>query len=190
MSDLTSALLLIVVVAAAIAGLQMLQSNKGGAEADIRAILATIPSRAWHFVALEYCYGILNRTYLVLVTDRMMCGAKVRGILAAPIHVTERWRDPYFYARPTLVAKCVAVDPESQDFLALSGANFQLDRASIELVEFSDAPKWGMGAVPYSGRLFLHLRSGRTRELILLGVQNGMQLRDRLRAAGFGRVAA
>ena len=46
--------------------------------------------------------------------------------------------------------------------------------------------KWGMGSVPYSGRLLVS-RNDRTRiELILLGTQDGPRLRDRLQAAGFG----
>jgi hypothetical protein len=38
-----------------------------------------------------------------------------------------------------------------------------------------------MGNVPYSGRIILHYRVGGSRELILLGTQDGPAIRDRLR---------
>ena len=189
-TDLASTLLFVAVVLGGLVGLQLLLANKPGAEVEVKTLVVGASPPAWHFVALEYCYGILNRTYIVFVTERMICAAKVRGVLAAPVILTERWRDPYFYPRPRLVANCVAVDLESPTFLSLNGANFHLGHESIDRVEFSSDPKWGMGKVPYSGRLFLHLRDGRTKELILLGAQHGTQLKDRLLAAGFGRAAA
>ena len=41
---------------------------------------------AW-FSAMEYYALILNRTYTVFVTDRMLCGAKVRGLVSNPYYV-------------------------------------------------------------------------------------------------------
>ena len=156
----------------------------------MKSLVANTRPAAWNFVALQYCYGILNRTYIVFVTDRMICGAHVRGVLPAPVHVTERWRDPFFYPRPSLVAKYEGIDLESPEFTTIRRANFQLSRDQVTSVEFSDEAKWGMGTVPYSGRLFLSLRDGSVTELILLGVQDGPGLQHRLVAAGFGKAAA
>ena len=47
-------------------------------------------------------------------------------------------------------------------------------------LEYLAGKKWGMGNVPHSGRLILHLRSGQQRELILLGKQNGEALKEHL----------
>ena len=186
-SELLSLIVLIGVVWGALAGIQALQTAQFGAEAEVRSLLDRVPRQRWHFIALEYCYGILNRTYAVFVTDRMLSGAKVRGLLSAPTSPNQRWRDPYFYPRTKLVTSYASLDPESPSFKAVHSSNFQLSMDQIERVEFDNAPKWGMGTVPYSGRIFLHLRSGAKRELILLGDQPGSELAERLRKEGIGR---
>ena len=65
---------------------------------------------------------------------------------------------------------------ESLPFLKMSRANFQIPRASIGRWDFESKPNWGMGIVPYSGRLYLQLRDGGRGELILLGDQDGLEL--------------
>jgi hypothetical protein len=129
---------------------------------------------------MEYCYGMLNRTYLVFVTTNTLCGARVRGPMSAPTIVSERWYSPYFYPRPRLVEKYAHMNIETASFLTVSGANFQIPRQQLERCEFTAEPKWGMGTLPYSGRLLVHLRNGTTREFILLGKQNGPDLRLKL----------
>lgn len=158
-----------------------------------QAVAAAIPAGAadrWHFVAMEYCHGILNRTYLVCVTDRMICGAKVRGPLAQPMLVTERWQDPNFYPKPRAVKRVADVNVEGPEFLRLAGANFQIARSQVTGIEYTQAPKWGMGTVPYSGRLILQLRDGGRRELILLGRQDGPALKARLASSPQAGLAA
>lgn len=76
-------LLLFAFVGAAIYGVQFVLTNKKGAEAATEADLANVIPPAWHFVALEYCYGMLNRTYIVFVSDAMICGACVRARFAS-----------------------------------------------------------------------------------------------------------
>jgi hypothetical protein len=136
---------------------------------------------AWSFVALEYHGMVLNRTYRVIVTETALCGAKVRGIMSAPISVTEAWKDPEFYPKPKLQARYAGIDPVSAEFLAVDQANFRIAHQELESVELSRKPKWGMGGVPYSGRVLLNLRNGRTRDLVLLGHQDGEAIVERLR---------
>ena len=175
-------LIVLAVVCVVLFGMQAVLANRRGTESDIKAQLASIVPPAWHFVALEYSYGMLNRTYVVFVTDAMICGARVRGLLPAPLAVTERWFDPYFFPRPDIVTRYTRVDLTSPEFKRLSVANFQIRLNKVEDVRFNAAPKWGMGTVPYSGRIHLRLRDGTTRELILLGKQDGPALIERLRA--------
>jgi hypothetical protein len=186
-APMVSPLLVAAVVIATLFTIQVLLSNRVGAEAEVRASLAAVSSARWYFVALEYYSGISNRTYVVLVTNDAICGAIARHILPAPIHVTDRWHDPLFYPRPALVAKYRELEAGSVEFLAKDRANFRLGREEVEGVDFTADAKWGMGKVPYSGRLLLSLRGGRRRELILLGTQDGLLLRDRLRGEGFGQ---
>jgi hypothetical protein len=175
-------LIVLAVVSVVLFGMQTVRANRRGTESDIKAQLASMVPPAWHFVALEYCYGMLNRTYVVFVADAMICGARVRGLLPAPLTVTERWFDPYFFPRPDIVKRYSGVDLTSPAFKRLSVANFQVPLNEVEDVRFSAEPKWGMGTVPYSGRIHLRQRDGTARELILLGKQDGPALVERLRA--------
>jgi hypothetical protein len=125
---------------------------------------------------------MLNRTYVVFVSDTMICGARVRGSLPAPRTIDERWSNPYFFPRPDIVKRCVQVDLVSPAFKQLSAANFQIPLTEVADVCLDGEPKWGMGPIPYSGRIHLRLRNGATKELILLGKQDGPALLSRLRA--------
>lgn len=166
---------------------QLMLSNRSGSEKAVACTISNIQYTSWSFVALQYCYGISNRTYMVFVTDKMICGAKVRGVLPAPIKITERWNDPFFYPRPEVVAKYSSVNIEAPQFKQIDSANFQILREDVDTLVFSADRKWGMGTVPYSGRLFINLNRGSKIELILLGTQDGLAIRDRLAQGGFGK---
>ena len=139
-----SPLVVAAVVIVTLFAVQILLSNREGAEADVRASLATVASARWYFVALEYYSGISSRTYVVFVTERAICGAIARHVLPAPIHVTERWHDPFFFPRPALVAKYRNLDAGSPEFLAKDRANFRLGKDEVDGVEFTADAKWGM----------------------------------------------
>jgi hypothetical protein len=170
----------------AVLAVQYLLSNRSGSEQTVKPALTDISSVGWNFVALQYCFGISNRTFLIFVTKEMICGAKVRGALPAPGVVTERWQDPLFYPRPKMVTRYLGIDTGSAAFKKMDSANFQIHKADVDAVIFNAEKKWGMGAVPYSGRIIIGLRDGSKIELILLGVQDGMAIKNRLLADGFG----
>ncbi len=184
---MTRSLIVLAMTFAALFGLQTLLANRKGTESDIKALLDRMTPPAWHFVSLEYCYGMLNRTYVVFVTDTMICGARVRGMLPAPLLISERWFDPYFFPRPAAVKRYLQVDLRSREFKRLRFANFQIPLSEVTDVRLNTEPKWGMEPVPYSGRIHLRLRSGATRELILLGRQDGPALVERLQGQLAGR---
>jgi heat shock protein HtpX len=129
-------------------------------------------SRRWSFIAMSYYGLVLNRTFRVIVTERSVCGARVRGLMSAPASVGPQHDDPEFYIGAKLDASYAELDPESEEFLARDRANFRIDRDQIERVELIERAKWGMGALPTAGRVVLHLRDGTRRELILLGRPN------------------
>ncbi|MEJ0034929.1 MAG: hypothetical protein WDO68_02385 [Gammaproteobacteria bacterium] len=181
-NNMARSLIVLAGVCAVLFAIQVVFANRRGTESDIKAQLASMVAPAWHFVALEYCYGMLNRTYVVFITDAMICGARVRGLLPAPLAVDERWFDPYFFPRPDIVKRYTRVDLTSPRFKHLSVANFQIPFSEVRDIQFNAAPKWGMGTVPYSGRIHLRHHDGATRELILLGKQDGPALVARLRA--------
>ena len=136
----------------------------------------------WHFQAMEYFALILNRTYTVMVTDRMLCGAYVHGPIPSPPIATRDWQNPDFYVGAR-VYRYEGINVESPEFRRRHWFNFQYALAGIASVEFDERPKWGMGNVPYSGRIHVIGRSGWRRELILVGQQQGSRIAHRLTLA-------
>jgi hypothetical protein len=149
------------------------------APATQKTLPDTGQSQPW-FVAMQYYALILNRTYKVFITDRMLCGAKVTGLVASPLSPEPDQLEPDYWARTLEATLYERIDVTSPLFLRMNGANFQIPWTGIREIEFSTAEKWGMGNVPYSGRIFLRLKSGRSKELILLGTQDGPGLREML----------
>jgi hypothetical protein len=136
------------VASAGVYAFQRLKSNREGSEADVGSALHRLPRGVWTFVAMQYYFGTLNRTYLVFVTPKMICGAKVKGAVAAPIAPDPRWNDPLFYVAPDKASRYASMDVDSEEFVKSSRANFQVPLSDIREVEFSQEPKWGMGRVP------------------------------------------
>jgi hypothetical protein len=133
----------------------------------------------WSFVALEYWALVLNRIYLVYVGDRMLSGACMGGPVMALPYPRAAWEQEWWLSDRQL-RRYAGVDVQGPEFRGRHWANFQLPRAEIADVWFDASPKWGMGTVPYSGRIHVAWRDGHRRELILLGRQDGPAIRDRL----------
>jgi hypothetical protein len=130
---------------------------------------------------MQYYWLIVNRTFEVFVTSTMICGARVRGVIASPEGTEPQHSDPRQYVSPRLRRRYDSVDVEAPKFLGIDRANFQLQRASISAIEYFPK-KWGMGAVPYSGRLVLSSVDFKC-ELILMGSQDAELITTRLREA-------
>ena len=135
--------------------------------------------RPW-FAAMEYYALILNRTYKVFMTDQMLVGVAVRGLVSNPPVATSSMSSQEFWVRTGAADRYERIDLTSADLLRMHSANFRVRWSDIAQIEYRAGRKWGMGHVPHSGRLVLQLRAGRQRELILLGNQNGDALKKRL----------
>ena len=59
--------------------------------------------------------------------------------------------------------------------------NWKCTLPEISQVSFKMTSKWGMGLVPYSGRLFITVR-GRQHDFILVGKQNGKEFEECLKS--------
>lgn len=136
-----------------------------------------------YFIAMEYYALMLNRTYKVFVTDRALCGAKVRGLVASPVVPSNQMQDPAYWGQSALARVYDRVDVTSPSFLKFDWSNFQIPWDSVVGVDFDPTEKWGMGSVPHTGKILMRMRGGKTREFILLGRQDGQLVRDRLRDA-------
>lgn len=130
----------------------------------------------WQFIALEYCWLILNRVYMVFVTKDHIAGARVGGPIAA---LPSMSNDANAYVRRRLLSKYQNIPVTSDRFLKLSRANFRISRNLLSSIEYFPT-KWGMGTVPYTGRLVLNLSDGKKKELIILGTQDASEIKTRL----------
>lgn len=129
----------------------------------------------WGFIGLEYYGLILNRVMAVLFSTRSVTIVRVGDVVAAPHHVTDAHYDPLAYVGPRMAAKYSSVAVESDEVLRIDRVNRRVPLSEVRSVTFEDSAKWGMGSVPYSGKIFLHA-TGRPREFVLLGNQSGEKI--------------
>ncbi|NOZ05250.1 MAG: hypothetical protein GXP41_02705, partial [Chloroflexi bacterium] len=131
-------------------------------------------------IAMEYYLGILNRTYRVFITPNVVAGAFVRGIMAAPLIPPRNWFDPTSWIRRKLDEKYKHADPESESFVRKAPFNFRYQKSDIRQLRYDPSPKWGMGSVAHSGKLYIEINSGKTREFVLLGLQQGKEILEEI----------
>lgn len=125
------------------------------------------------FIALQYYAGIWNRRVKVYVLNDMLSIAKIGGEVASPLFATGIWYNPSFYIDPSYQTQYANLDPKSEEFLSIDRANYQIKRSEIKKIEFDPTDKWGMGAVPHTGKILVSTLNGDVHEFILLGSQNG-----------------
>jgi hypothetical protein len=134
------------------------------------------------FIAMEYYGLILNRTYFVVATKESVAGVKVGGPVASPPMARQELFNPRHYLGNTDLTLAQGKLNQSRSTSKSEPGFFNFPWRDVKGLSFSDKPKWGMGNVPYSGRLFVVLADGRQRELILLGRQDGANLLKHLNA--------
>jgi hypothetical protein len=148
-------------------------TNSQSPATSIRNAGATLP---W-FAAMSYYALMLNRTYKVFLADTMLCGAVVNGLVASPPTGSPEFEDQSYWTDTVTATLYEKLDVTSETFKRLGWNNFQIPWPDINRVDYDPRPKWGMGNVSHSGKIYLRLRSGRSRELILLGKQDGEGLK-------------
>jgi hypothetical protein len=136
----------------------------------------------WGFVALQYHTLILNRIVVVCVGKKSLVGLVGRGPIASPLLVAPSMHDPNWWVRREKLSKYPMFNIENDALLSVARANSRMPFIDISAVEYSAQKKWGMGAVPYSGRVFIEMH-GEKREFILIGTENGEAVRNRLSSA-------
>jgi hypothetical protein len=132
------------------------------------------------FIAMEYYGLILNRTYFVVATKESLAGVRVGGLVASPPMARQELINPRHYLGDADLSLVHGILNQSRSTSRSEHGFFNYPWSIVNGFSFNDKPKWGMGNVPYSGRLFLVLADGRQRELILLGKQDGPNLLKQL----------
>jgi hypothetical protein len=88
-----------------------------------------------HFVAMEYYWLILNRTFLILITEKQLIGIKVHGPIGVesndalvkllPLTVDGDLQNPYSYISAKYIDRIKDIDLASHDFLEANTANLE-----------------------------------------------------------------
>ena len=120
------------------------------------------------FVAMEYYGLILNRTFIVFIGPEGLYGYKVRGLVQG--------FTPFYYLPFVDQVEDLKQKPNEVKKLSALDGGFFISRADILSSDIIHKQKWGMWGFPQSGRIRVHLMSGRTREFILLGKTDGDRL--------------
>ena len=133
----------------------------------------------WGFVALQYHTLILNRVYAVCVGAGSLVALVGRGAVISPPVARENMSTPLWWLRREKMATYANLELNEEAVTKAAFANLRIPIHAIESITFTTDAKWGMGNVPYSGRIIV-VAAGRRREFILLGKENGAAVCERL----------
>lgn len=143
-----------------------------------------------HFIGMEYYRLILNRTFLILITDKELIGIKVHGLIGAessdpvvnllPFAIDGNLQNPYAYIDTKYLERIQSTDLHSTEFLKINNSNFRINKSDILNTEYDKRSKWGMGPYPHDGKVYIKTRDYKKREFIILGSQSGQDIQKRL----------
>lgn len=126
------------------------------------------------FVAAEYYWLVMNRTYLIFITPDGLYGWQAQGPFAAS---NRTYFEPY---RRILDDEEFMRDRIAIKKLSELRGGFFLDRSEIASIVSDDRCEWGLAGIPHSGRIRLRLISGESREFIILGAAHPYRVRDKI----------
>ncbi|MFP5043058.1 hypothetical protein [Parasediminibacterium sp. JCM 36343] len=139
-----------------------------------------------HFVAMEYYYLILNRTFLVLKTKGYLIGIQGNGLISVEggkdiltrqitsnMAIKGDLTNPYSYLKNKFLEKIVDLDLLDGSILNANKINFIIKTSDIKSAVYNSSKKFGMGPYPHDGRVTIETYDNKKREFIILGNQSG-----------------
>jgi hypothetical protein len=133
-----------------------------------------LPTPLYGFVAMEFYWLILNRTFVVFAAPDGLYGWKAAGI------VTNANRKYFEPLQEMLADSEFTRDLPSIRKLAHLGGGIFYPPPEIASITSDDRRQWGMGGIRHAGHLHVRLVSGTIRKLILLGEVDPDEVRDRI----------
>jgi hypothetical protein len=142
-----------------------------------------------NFIAMQYYGLILNRTYLVLITNSQLIGLVANGLVSvqgdAPLTavITSQMTvdgdlmNPLSYLKEKYLKRVDDIDLLSGNILNAHKANFKIEIQDISSVKFDPSKKWGMGYYPHDGKIYVTTKD-KKREFIILGGQSGKKISE------------
>lgn len=142
-----------------------------------------------HFVAMQYYGLILNRTFLVLLTNDLLIGIKVNGLisvesgenkvvkaLSESMAVKGDLQNPYSYIKSKYLDRVQDWELLDASILKQNKSNFIIRRQEVKNAYYDAKKKWGMGYYPHDGKVYIEKFEGPRKEFIVLGNQSGQKI--------------
>jgi hypothetical protein len=139
-----------------------------------------------HFVAMEYHKLILNRTFIVLLTNDYLIGLQANGMvsiqggvdvftqeISKSYAIRGDLANPFSYVKDKYIRAIESFDLLDGSILRQSKTNFMIHKTDIKNVYFDASKKWGMGYYPHDGKVYVETMDNKKREFIILGEQSG-----------------
>jgi len=139
-----------------------------------------------HFVAMEYYFLILNRTFLIIKTKDFLIGIQGNGLVSveggkdtltrqitSKLAIKGDLTNPYSYLKNKHLEKIADLDLIDGSILEVNKTNFLIKTSDIKSATYNPAKKFGMGPYPHDGRVTIETYVNNKREFIILGNQSG-----------------
>jgi len=139
-----------------------------------------------HFVAMEYYFLILNRTFLIIKTKDFLIGIQGNGLVSVEgvkdtltrqitsnLAIKGDLTNPYSYLKNKHLEKIADLDLIDGSILEVNKTNFLIKTSDIKSATYNPAKKFGMGPYPHDGRVTIETYDNNKREFIILGNQSG-----------------
>lgn len=142
-----------------------------------------------HFVAMEYYWLVMNRTFLIILTKEKIIGIQgnsaisVEGgkdILTKQITKSMAVRgdltNPYSYLKNKYLNQIEYDDLLDGSILNKNKTNFIIDKRDVKNAYYDSSKKFGMGYYPHDGKVYIETYDNKKREFIILGNQSGQEI--------------
>ena len=142
-----------------------------------------------HFIAMEYYYLILNRTFLIIKENGFLIGIKGNGLVSveagnnllsrqitSQLAIKGDLTNPYSYLKNKYLKQINDIDLIDGSILKINNTNFLINLYDIKSAVYNPEKKFGMGPYPHDGRVTIETKDNRKREFIILGNQSGQSI--------------
>lgn len=139
-----------------------------------------------HFVAMEYYYLIINRTFLVIKTKGFLIGIQGNGLVSVEggediltrqitsnMAIKGDLTNPYSYLKNKYLEKIADLNLIDGSIITANKTNFLMKLSDIKSAVYNPSKKFGMGPYPHDGRVTIETFENKKREFIILGNQSG-----------------
>jgi len=146
-----------------------------------------------HFVAMEYHTLILNRTFLILLTNDYLIGLQGNGVVSVEgghnlfareiskaMSIRGDLNNPYSYLKGKYIRSIENENLFDGSVTRKNKTNFVIDKKDISNAIYDEKKKWGMGPYPHDGKVYIETKDGKKREFIILGDQSGHKIANRI----------